>query len=443
MTERGATELLAGYTASLRLGDLPPAVIQEARRCLLNFVGCALGGHDHDVAKAIVLGLTDLSGPPSASMIGLNRRADPFLAALYNGTCASAHSFDDTHGEAIVHAGSPVCAAALALAQSGGHGNMLVAIAAGVEAMCRLSKAISVAPAVGNIAWYQTGVTGGVGTAIAASLLLGLDQAQTANAIGIAVSQASGTRIMQGSMAMLMLAGHTAQCGIRAALLARQGMEAPTTSIEGKYGFAELYSTKAHLAWLTGDLGKRHDILSNTYKSYPAGVVLHPVIDACRALKAKHPEISADTIDTIAVHIHETAVVLTNRPDPAARTEGQVSAQHWTVMGLISDTLGLRKGMLDTLRDPTIAALRKKVRLVTADPSFARDAAQVAVTLKSGKTLTSEVYRGCAPMHDAQIEGKFAGQANGVLPDRNIKPLAAAIWALRENDGAQSLGELL
>ncbi len=444
MTQLGATEILAGYVSGIKPGDLPASVINEARRCVVNFTGCALGGIDHDVSKAIAGGLTEFSGPSTASMIGLKRLADPFLAALYNGTAASAHSFDDTHGEAIVHAASPVCAATLAFAQSrGAEGrNFLIAVAAGVEATCRLSKALSVAPAVGNIAWYQTGVTAGVGSAIAAGILLRLNPKQMANAIGIAVSQASGTRIMQGSMAMLMLAGHTAQSGIRAAILAQNGMEAPATSIEGKYGHAELHSITPHLPWLTDDLGKRHDILSNTYKSYPAGVVLHPVLDACRDLKAQHPEISADSIESVSVHIHETAVVLTDRANPATRTEGQVSVQHWTVMGLTSSSLGLPEGMLAVIQKPANVALRQKVRLV-AEKSFDRDAAQVSITLKSGQMVKSGIRRGCAPMSDAQIDDKFAGQAAGVLPDANIRPLAAAIWALKEDDSAQSLNGLL
>lgn len=444
MADEGATQLLVGYVAGQGAGDLPAEVIHEARRCLMNFIGCSAGGFDHDVSKAVAGGLAALSGPPSSSMIGLGRKGDALLAALYNGTSASAHSFDDTHGEAMVHAGAPVCAAALATSQWLGAkgGNLLAAIATGVEVTCRLSKAVSVAPALGNIAWYQTGIAGGVGAAVACSRLLALDAVQTANAIGIAVSQSSGTRIMQGSMAMLMLAGHTAQCGIRAALVAQHGLQAPSASIEGKYGFAELYSERPYLKWLTDDLGHRHEILSNTYKSYPAGVVLHPVIDACRELKSRHREISPEAIAEVTVHIPQAAVVLTDRVEPETRTAGQVSAQHWTAVALVSDTLGLREGMLPALRDPVTTALRHKVKLV-ADPALGRDGAQVRVRLHSGQTYESSVFRGCAPMSDAQIEEKFARQAGAVMPEDKVRALAAAIWALRDTSDAGDLGALL
>src|SRR5262249_47663648 len=59
----------------------------------------------------------------------------------------------------------PVMAAVLAVAemQPVTGTEALAAFVLGVEAVCRLSKAISAAPASGDIAWSQTGVTCGLG----------------------------------------------------------------------------------------------------------------------------------------------------------------------------------------------------------------------------------------------------------------------------------------
>jgi 2-methylcitrate dehydratase PrpD len=322
--DESAAALVGDYVSAARLGDLPPEVVHEARRCFLNFVGCAAGGVDHEVVQAAYRALVPYAGTPAASLIGLGERTDSMLAAFVNGTSASAHSFDDTHAEAMVHAGAPVCSATLALAQARGSngGEFLLAVALGVEVTCRLSKAISVAPAVGDIGWYQTGVTGGIGAAVATGKLLGLEAAQLRNAIGIAAAQASGMRILQGSMSMLMLAGHAAQCGMRASLLAQQGLESPSASIDGRYGFGEVFSTRAHLPWFSSDLGRRHEILSTAYKAYPCGVVLHPVVNACRDVAAQS-DLDPDAIESISVRIHPVALALTDRPHPSSRTEGQ------------------------------------------------------------------------------------------------------------------------
>ena len=440
---QGAAALIAGHVSAARIGDLPPEVVHEARRCFLNFVGCAAGGVDHDVVLAAHRALAPYAGPPVASLIGLGERTDPMLAAFVNGTSASAHSFDDTHAEAMVHASAPVCAAALAFAQERGSngGEFLMAVALGVEVTCRLSKAISVAPAVGDICWYQTGITAGVGAAVATGKLLGLDAVQLRNAIGIAVAQASGIRILQGSMSMLMLAGHAAQCGMRASLLAQRGLESPSASIDGQHGFGEIYSTRAHLPWLTDDLGGRHEILSNAYKAYPCGVVLHPVVDACRDVAAQSA-LDPDAIESISVRVHPAALTLVDRPHPSSRTEGQVSLQHWSVMGLIADRLGLAQGMMPVLQDPGIAALRNKVHLL-ADEALRPDEAQVSVRLASGRTLTSPIRRGCTPMTDSMLTGKFCEQAGVVMPSNIVDNLAAAIWALSPDSDFTAVGCLL
>jgi 2-methylcitrate dehydratase PrpD len=435
--------VIADYVVGLDIRTIPPEVMHESRRVLLNFIGCALGGTTHDVTRAVARALRPYQGERIASLIGLGRRADPLTAAHVNGASASSHSFDDTHGEAIVHAGAPVASAALALGQSlnADGSSFLLALFAGFEIACRLSKAISVPPAAGNIAWYQTGITCGAGAAVAAGRLLGLTADQLVHAIGHAIGQASGTRVMQGSMTMLMLAGHAAQCGIKAALFAREGVTSPENSIDGPYGFFEMFARESHAPWLSGHLGQRFEILSNTYKSYPCGVVLHPVVDATRELKSAFGSLGLTDIESVDVEVHPSAIVLTDRLNPLSRTEGQVSLQHWTVIGLISPSVSLREGTLEMIRNPAIVAARARVR-VFGKEELARDAARVTLRMKSGRTETSRLYRGCAPMSDRQLEDKLKLQAQD-LPSFDTQRAIDAVWSLGENVNIETLGKVL
>ncbi len=115
-------------------------------------------------------------------------------AALINCFGSSIHAFDDTHEQAVVHPSGPVAAAVLAMSERRliAGAQFLLAFALGVETICRLSKAISVPPAKGVFAWSQTGVTAGIGAAVAAGKLLDLDPIRMRHAVGIALSQASG-----------------------------------------------------------------------------------------------------------------------------------------------------------------------------------------------------------------------------------------------------------
>jgi len=437
-----AAASLAAYACAARESGLPTEVIHEAERCLLNFIGCAIGGASHDVVRITDRSLSPFAGPTTSSVIGQRRRVDPLLASLLNGAAASAHSFDDTHAEAVVHPGAPVCAAALAVAQQidAQGGELLTAIALGVEATCRLSKAISVAPAIGDIAWYQTGITGGTGAAIAAGTLLHLDPQQMRNAIGIAVAQASGMRIMQGSMTMLMLAGHAAQSGVRAALLAREGFESPAASLDGPHGFAAVFSKGAHIEALTVGLGHRFESLANTYKAYPCGVVLHPVVDACFELRA-HDGFDAEALREIRIRLHPMALALTDRRQPATRTEAQVSVHHWAAVALALGRAGLPEGELAVVRDPAIAALRERVHPLP-DEKLARDEAEVTIVLDGGRTLSSALHKGVAPMSDDALAAKFRAQALLQFPPAHVEQLLDAIRALAATDRPDALAAL-
>src|SRR5208283_2566889 len=185
--------------------DLPIEVRVEARRAFLNILGCMLGGARHETVDAVDAAFGPFAGPPKATLI--------------NCLASSVHSFDDTHALAIVHPSGPVAAAALAVAElrpiSGA--NFLAAFALGIETVCRVSMAVSVAPARGTIAWSQTGIAGGLGAAVAAGKLLGLDEDGMRRAIGIAASQAAGMRVMHGTMTTALMPAQAAQTGLAAA----------------------------------------------------------------------------------------------------------------------------------------------------------------------------------------------------------------------------------
>ena len=168
-----ATGRLARYVLGVGLKDMPTEVRVEARRAFLNILGCMLGGARHETVDAVDAAFGPFAGPPTTTLIGRGTKADPLHATLVNCLASSVHSFDDTHALAIVHPSGPVAAAALAVAeqQPVSGVDFLAAFALGVETVCRVSMALSVAPARSTIAWSQTGIAGGLGAAVGAGKL--------------------------------------------------------------------------------------------------------------------------------------------------------------------------------------------------------------------------------------------------------------------------------
>ena len=92
--------------------------------------------------------------------------------------------------------------------------------------------------------------------------------------------------------------GNAARNGLFAALLAEQGYTAAPAAIEGALGWARAMGDDPVVAEDRG-LGERWELLNNTYKPYPCGIVMHAVIDACLALRREHAVTAAEIAEIV------------------------------------------------------------------------------------------------------------------------------------------------
>ncbi len=430
----GATADIADYVLATSYAELPAAVRKEGLRSFFNILGCAVGGAKHEAIEATWRALAPFAGDKHASLLGRPERTDALTACLINTLASSIYTYDDTHAQAVVHPGGPVMAAVLAVAerQKVSGQDLLAAFILGVEVVCRLSKAVSVAPAEGNIAWSQTGICCGVGAAVAAGKLLGLDALQMRRAIGIAASQASGIRAMHGSMCTANMPAHAGQTGLRAAYLAKSGFTASEGAFEGKYGFANCFAKQPDLSLLTGRLGMHYEILANTYKPYACGIVIHPMIDAALEMKKEHG-LDAAMIERVWVNAAAVALALCDRRHPKDEFEGQVSLYQWIAAALVRGRAGIPECTDSAIVDPALVAFRERIT-ATIEPGMPIDGVDMTITLNDGRTLEKRV-RDCIgskgrPMTDTELEVKFSDQAAAVIGPAATQTLMADCWRL-------------
>lgn len=442
-TTINATSRMVDYVLATTAYSLPAPVRREALRTFVNIFGCTVGGSRHEAVALTEAALLPFAGEGQATLIGRGRKSDVLTASLINCLSSSVYTYDDTHAEAIVHPSGPIMAAVLALAERRQtHGrDLLTAFALGVEIVCRLSKAISVPPAKGSIAWSQTGITCGIGAAVAAGKLLQLDARAMRRAVGIAASQSAGIRAMHGTICTAMMPAHASQVGLRAAILAQGGVTASEQSIEGKYGFAECFAEQPELSVLAGEFGERFEILGNTYKPYPCGIVIHPMIDGCLQLKGE-TTIDARTIEAVHIRANPTALALCDRRHPKDEFEGQVSLYQWVAAALLRGKAGVAEGTDAAIADKDIAALRERITAVV-DPGIAPDATDITVTLRDGGTLKKQVAHCIGskdrPMTDREIEIKFEGLAEGVLAPDKTAALIRECWRIEALEDAAAV----
>ena len=438
-----ATGPLVEFALALNSSSLPAPVQHECRRALLDAIGCIIGGARHEIVERAHHALHEFTGPATTSLLGRSERTDALHAALLNGLAGAAYSFFDSYSDALLHPGGPVTAALLAVAErrpvTGAQ--FLAALAAGVETACRLTKLAVLPPAEGNMSWSQSGVAGGVGAALAAGRLLDLPAPQLRWAIGIAASEASGTRVEHGTMAASLIFGRAAQSGLRAALLAKHGFTSSARPIEGPHGFASVFSARPNFTALVNGLGSEFELLGNTYKPFPTGVVVHPAIDAMLQLKRRH-SFEAKDISRIGLNVTPSAVTFGSRAQPADDLEAKFSIQHWVAAAALRGKAGIQEGTLANVKDPEIIRLRS-ITVVDADPLLPPYGARLALELSGGRRLESSVEH-CvgspqAPMSDEALEAKFLDQCEPLIGGLRAKSLAAMCWRILDLEDATEL----
>lgn len=438
------TRTLARHVVQSKFEHLPQNVVHEARRALLHWIGCALGGCRDETVRCALAAYIEHSGNPQATVIGRSERVDIVLASLLNAMSADVLGFSDTHLKTVLHPGGVVGPAVLALAErekvSGA--DFLHAFALGIEVACRVG--LGVYEWHYGRGWHITGTVGTFGAAAAAGKLLGLDEERMTAALGIAATQAAGLREGFGSMCKSLNPGRAAQNGLTAALLAAQGFTSTPTGIEGRRGFAHVLGDAPDLEAIVEGLGSRYELLANTYKPFPCGIVIHPLIDGCITLATRQDIRSAD-IAQIELRVNPLVVELTSRTSPESASEAKLSAQHSAAAALVRRRITEREYAPECFHDIDIVRLRSAVTLIP-DAAVKEDEAHVALRLADGQTLAYHVEHAAGsearPMSDSEMEMKVRGLAEPVLPTDRIERLIEAAWRITESDDAAVLARL-
>lgn len=436
---RGAPSVsgvFGAFVAGTSWDALGADVRHQAKRSLLNFIGCALGAAGEPAVDAAVRVLGSTGGHPEATLIGRSERLDVLSGASINAIAGNLHDFDDTHLATVIHPTAPVAPVVLALAEQGraSGADILLGLALGMEVACRIGNGVS--PDHYARGWHITATCGVFGAAAAAARLRGLSPATTAHALGIAASQSAGLVENLTTAAKNVGVGNAARNGLLAVLMAEAGYDAAPQAIEGPLGWARASGDVPDVERMLAGLGSEWEVLANAFKPYPSGVVLHAVADACLALRSRH---ALDPAAIACVSVMGDALLLA-RGDRVVRNErdARVSIQHTVAAALLTGEAGLAAYAPEMAVDPAIAAFRSRVSPVL-DASLPKGAARVDIILADGRVFSETVFhaRGSlgAPLSDEEIVAKVRALADRSRVGARIDTIIDGVW------GLDSLGE--
>ena len=451
----GLAHEFARRIQALALADLTPEVLHWARVGLLDTLGVTLAGSREPAVRHAAAAL-DLHGGP-ALWLGRRQRVGALDAALLNGTASHALDFDDCNNTMGGHPSAPVLSALLPLADElGSPGEAFVlAYVAGFEMECKLALAVNFHHYTKG--WHPTATLGVFGAAAACAKLMALEAPQTATALALAASFASGIKANFGTMTKPLHVGHAARQGLLAARLARAGLTANAERVfEHEQGFLDVFNgpgtydtVRALAAW-----GRPLDIVAPglAIKQYPCCGSTHPAIDAMLELVRAHGLRAADIVG-IEAWVHRRRLQHTNRPDPRSALDAKFSLQYVLARAAVDGCVAVAHFEGQAHADPRVRALLPRVQVAPYDETRFDPAnhfgGAVRVRLTDGRVLEAQVEQALGrtsahPLPTPLLQAKFRLCAQTVLGAGAIDDIAAQVERITDLSDLRSLtGRLL
>lgn len=413
------TRGLASWSSGFSTNAATASADRWARHALLDWFAVTIAGAKEPLAEILADEFRSSTTGPCTIVAG-NSKASMHDAALVNGAVSHALDYDDVNRLMHGHPTVPVAAAVLALGEMMGKSGreVLTAFIAGYEVECRLGHMAGEGHY--DHGFHSTGTMGAFGAAAGAANLLGLDSEQTAMALGIAASEASGLKINFGTMTKPLHAGKAAQNGLVAARIAARGFTARDDAIEAPQGFLQTQAPGYKPAPVRPDPEAPLAVEENLFKYHAACYLTHSPIEAIRELKRQH-NIGPDDVKLMTLHVDPGHLKVCCIPEPKTGLEIKFALPHLAGMALAgADTSALGTYSDENANDPGYIAIRQRVKLAPEPrPGFARHSAGVSMQLNDGREIKLD-YNVGIPAEDVDAQeqkliAKFYSLAEPVI----------------------------
>jgi 2-methylcitrate dehydratase len=449
------TAPISQFAANLKFEDLSQDAVYQAKRFLLDSLGCALGGfQQHDVTLALEV-LDEIAGRGACTIIGTGKKVDAVSASLANALMIRCQDYNDIYWKQDPSHPSDIFPAAIAgCERSGSNGQeLIVGLVLGHEFECRFCEAAF--PGIRERGWHHATLTAFVSPIVAGrAIKLGWEQIQ--HAIGISASrQATLGAVTAGKLTMMKntVDPMATQSGMLAALLAEQGYTGPEHVVDGKEGLTHCFGPEWKLNVLTDGLGESWRITQCGMKFFPTEALTHAPISATLDLVHEN-DLKPEQVEKITIRSLARAADILSDPskyDPHTKETADHSLPYVIAAAIVDRQVTPAQFTNQKIRDPQIRAQLEKV-VVVADAEIEKvfpALQRVVVTIRTtdGKELTKQLDypKGDPrnPLTDHEIEEKFAALAGPIMSKAAQKKIIKAVWELEKLDSVSELMKLL
>lgn len=373
----GITQEFASYCSRMKFNDLSDEVIDCAKYRFLDFIGVACRGSIEDPPQTVHRFVREMQKGEGV-IVGTRDKAPYLYSALANGTSSHAIEMDDVDNEASLHPGVVVFPSALATGEMVGASgrSFILAVVSGYEVMVRLGTALGPENSYKR-GFHPTGTCGTFGSSVASSKILGLQEEEILNAIGISGSQAAGSMeyLAQGAWTKPFHAGWAAHSGMVAALLSRKGFKGPGSIFEGRDGFLHAYSDKADPSKVLEGIGSGFRILRTSVKPHACCRYMQPPIDAVLKIVNEN-NLRPEQVKKIKLGVLRAGAPLIAEPieskyNPQSIVDAQFSMPFGAAAALLYGKAGLKEFQPSVIQSQPVREMMRKVECIV-DPELDR-----------------------------------------------------------------------
>lgn len=447
-----ALQQLALQAGAMSIETIPAPVLNQARLCILDTVGCIVAGSRTEEAQ-LVLACEPGGRDDSVSVFGTPHRRALREGIRINGYLGDVLELNDLIGG---HASIGVVSAALALGEAlGSDGTrVLEAVVRGIEVTSRVYDAVyPTLRRYTEAGLVPVGIPSTFGAAAAAAHLLDLNEEQTLNALAIAGGLAGWCPAEVifgngGSVKPMLFGAQPADVGVTAAYYARAGMTGPQDLLDSKVGYFATASTQGHFdadAW-----ADRWALADPRRKLHACCGYLHAPLDGLGKLRK---QLGQEVLQQGRIEIRVApyvADVVSKERLPNSPNDARFHLQYCLAMVACGAEMILPEHSIQLAqqlqRADVIAAMQRIT--VTQDPGLTHyHQCRVEVTDSAGQVSSQTV---CAPrgspqdpLTDDEVIDKFQRLAEPVLGEERARQTIAACLALESAaDVRESLASL-
>jgi 2-methylcitrate dehydratase len=450
---------IADFATGLTYDQLTQEAVHEAKRRVLDSLGCAMGAWLAEPPKIAREVAYMAHSPVGATVIGTRHRSSAELTAFANGTMFRYLDYNDTYLSKEPAHPSDNIAALLAVAESHALSgrDLILGIVISYEVQCRLCDAYSIRKRGWDHVTY-----GSFSTVAGCGAMLQFDAETMVHALGLAGVPNNAmrqTRVGELSMWKGCAFANASRNGVFATELAAHGMSGPAPVFEGEMGFFnEVCGGDTFDIPTWGGVNAEPFMINRTYiKKYPAEYHSQSAIDAAEQLIAEHGRpFVPDEIEEITIATFRASYeIIGGEPEkwrPQSRETADHSLPYITCAALVDGTVTLETFDERRFRDETLLELVARTKVVPDDDLDRLYPEQgipnvVTVKLKNGQVLERRVDapKGHAlnPMTDEEVEAKFRSMAERMLRPVQVEAAIEGCMRLDEVDELEDLVESL